>query len=56
MFKARMREYNRSHLRIAGLLNVPAATATLACRNITETNYMTSNMTSSEATMSPELN
>jgi hypothetical protein len=47
---------NRSHLLIAALLNVSDGAPTLACRNVIEINNMTSNMTSLEVAMSPELN
>jgi hypothetical protein len=47
---------NRSHLLIAVLPNVHASELTLARRNVIEINNMTSNMTSLEAAMSPELN
>jgi len=47
---------NRSHLLIAILPNVTAGELTLARRNVIEINNMTSNMTTLEAAMSPELN
>jgi hypothetical protein len=47
---------NRSHLLIAVLPNVNACELTLACQNLMQINNMTSNMTSLEAAMSPELN
>lgn len=47
---------NRSHLLIAGLLNVSAGELTFAHLNVPEINNMTSNMTSLGAAMSPELN
>jgi hypothetical protein len=47
---------NRSHLLIAALLNVSDGELTLAGRNVIEINNMTSNMTSLEAAMRPELN
>ena len=47
---------NRSHLLIVVLPNVSDSAPTLACRNVIEINNMTSNMTSLEVAMSPELN
>jgi hypothetical protein len=47
---------NRSHLLIAILPNVSASELTLARRNVIDINNMTSNMTSLEAAMRPELN
>jgi hypothetical protein len=47
---------NRSHLLIAFSLTFYARLASLAGINVTETNNMASDMTSSEAAMSPELN
>jgi hypothetical protein len=55
-YSSRYESCNRSHLLIAVLLNVPAGELTLAGLNVTETNNMTSDMTASEAAMSPELN
>jgi hypothetical protein len=47
---------NRSHLLIAALPNVSDSELALAGRNVIEINNMTSNMTSLEAAMRPELN
>jgi hypothetical protein len=47
---------NRSHLLIAVLPNAGASELALARLNVIEINNMTSNMTSLEAAMSPELN
>jgi hypothetical protein len=47
---------NRSHLLIAVLPNVRDGATTIARRNVIEINNMTSNMTSLEVAMSPELN
>ena len=47
---------SRSHLLIAFLPNVKDGEPTLAALNVIETNNMTSDMTPSEAVMSPELN
>src|SRR6266404_447317 len=47
---------NRPHLLIAALPNVSDRAPMLACRNVIEITFMTSNMTSSEAGLSRELN
>jgi hypothetical protein len=46
----------RSHLLIAVLPYAGDGELTLACRNVIDINNMTSNMTSLEAAISPELN
>jgi hypothetical protein len=47
---------SRSHLLIVFLPNAKNGEPTLAVLNVIETNNMTSDMTPSEAVMSPELN
>lgn len=59
--RAAMRRWDRlldalSVLFIAALLNVPAGELTFVRLNVPEINNMTSNMTSLEPAMSPELN
>ena len=55
-YSSRYESSNRSHLLIAVLPNASNGDLTFARLDVIEINNMTSNMTSLEAAMSPELN